>query len=502
MARNGSGVYNLVTNSWNPATNGVSATAADWQNLINDVAAALTQSLSADGQTPVTGNINMGGNKFTNLSTGNGTGQSVAWQQLFSQGVEADIASASTVDIGAQNTNFLRITGTTTITSFGTNYNGPRFIRFGDSLTLTHNATTLILPTAANIVTVAGDRAIVTPIGSPGAGWQVIAYQRADGKALLGSDTLNTTRIDVASASTVDLTTSAPNTRHINITGTTTINGFTVAAGQCYFVRFAGVTTLTNNANIDTQTGADITTKVGATCILRATAANTVEVFSYVGEPLLAFASSSENSAGAVENKAVDPLGIREAFNATGSAPVYACRAFVNFDATSNSNISGTYSQSGTFISVAATAHNLKAGHRVYLTFSSGTALAELCTVASVTDANNFVATSGTSRTTSGNCTLNFRFIRAAGNVSRVVDCGVAGDSVVNFTEAMQDTGYSVGGSAQRNGTDSGASNPATFALWGSSNYSDTFNVAWVRIRTKPNTVDENPKTVCVHIFR
>ncbi len=46
------------------------------------------------------------------------------------------------------------------------------------------------------------------------------------------------------------------------------------------------------------------------------------------------FASASENAAGTIENKAVDPLGIREAFNATGSAPVYACRAWVNFNGT------------------------------------------------------------------------------------------------------------------------------------------------------------------------
>ena len=37
-----------------------------------------------------------------------------------------------------------------------------------------------------------------------------------------------------------------------------------------------------------------------------------------------AFASSAENIAGSVESKPVDPLGIREAFNATGTAPIYA----------------------------------------------------------------------------------------------------------------------------------------------------------------------------------
>lgn len=83
MARNGSGTYNLLTNSWNPATNGVSATAVDWQNLINDVASALTQSLSADGQTPITGNLNAGNNKITGLAAGTGAGQSIRWEQVF-----------------------------------------------------------------------------------------------------------------------------------------------------------------------------------------------------------------------------------------------------------------------------------------------------------------------------------------------------------------------------------------------------------------------------------
>ena len=184
MSRNGSGVYSLPVNSWNPAINGVSATAADWQNLANDIAAALTQSLSADGQTPVTGNLPMTGNKLTGLGAGSATGDSLRWEQLFSQGTPQNLASAATTDIGAQNSVFLNITGTTTITSFGTNYNGPRYIRFDGALTLTHNATTLILPGAANITTAAGDSAIVVPSGSPANGWRVAGYQKADGSNL------------------------------------------------------------------------------------------------------------------------------------------------------------------------------------------------------------------------------------------------------------------------------------------------------------------------------
>ena len=145
MARNGSGTYSLPVNTWNPAVNGVSATASDWQSLIDDVETALTASLAADGQTPMTGNLAMGNNKLTGLAAGIAAGNSLRWEQLFSQGTEVDIASATTTDIGGQNSNFLQITGTTTITGFGTNYNGPRFLRFAGVLTLTHGSA-LVLP--------------------------------------------------------------------------------------------------------------------------------------------------------------------------------------------------------------------------------------------------------------------------------------------------------------------------------------------------------------------
>lgn len=108
----------------------------------------------------------------------------------------------------------------------------------------------------------------------------------------LAGNLLNTTRIDVASAATVNLTSSAPNTRHINITGTTSITAFTVAAGQTYFVRFAGALTLTNNASIVTQSGVNIITAAGDTCIVRATAENVVEVMVYVDATVQSLAAN------------------------------------------------------------------------------------------------------------------------------------------------------------------------------------------------------------------
>jgi hypothetical protein len=89
---------------------------------------------------------------------------------------------------------------------------------------------------------------------------------------------LDTVRIDVASAATVNLTSSAPNTRNINITGGGTINGFTVEAGRLYFARFNAAGVLTNSASLVTQHGGNITTAAGDTCIIRATAANVVEI--------------------------------------------------------------------------------------------------------------------------------------------------------------------------------------------------------------------------------
>ena len=125
-----------------------------------------------------------------------------------------------------------------------------------------------------------------------------------------GIDYLNTVRIDVASAATVNLTTGAPNTRHINITGTTAITAFTVAAGQTYFVRFNAALTLTNNANIVTQSGANITTAAGDTCIIRATAANVVEVLSYNS-----WATKKNECTAWVNFNGTGTVAIRDSFN-------------------------------------------------------------------------------------------------------------------------------------------------------------------------------------------
>jgi hypothetical protein len=206
MARNGSGTYVPTNGTWtNGAANGVLATLTDWQALLNDLVAAISQSVSKDGQTVMTGDLPMGGFKLTGLGAGTGTGQTLTFEQLFSQGTEADIASAATTDIGLQNSNFLRITGNTTISSFGTNYRGPRFLRFAGAVTLT-NSSTLVLPGASNITTAAGDCLIAIPGATSGTAdkWIVAAYQ-ANGLSVTinGIETITGTKTFQGTPSTI-----------------------------------------------------------------------------------------------------------------------------------------------------------------------------------------------------------------------------------------------------------------------------------------------------------
>jgi hypothetical protein len=67
MSRNGSGVYSLPAG--NPVVTATTISSTWANNTLTDIANALTGSLSADGQTPLTGNLNVNNNNLTNVST-------------------------------------------------------------------------------------------------------------------------------------------------------------------------------------------------------------------------------------------------------------------------------------------------------------------------------------------------------------------------------------------------------------------------------------------------
>lgn len=104
--------------------------------------------------------------------------------QLFS--TASSIASATTTNIGAAGTMYLTITGTTTITAFDNVAAGQlRYVRFSGALTLTHNATSLILPNnGSNITTANGDTAIFVSEGS--GNWRCLMYTPISGSSPSG----------------------------------------------------------------------------------------------------------------------------------------------------------------------------------------------------------------------------------------------------------------------------------------------------------------------------
>jgi hypothetical protein len=112
-----------------------------------------------------------------------------------------DVASATTISFG--DGGYFHVTGTTTITDidFATDKAGRvAYVRFAGALTLTHNATSLILPGAANIVTASGDTAAFVSEGTDNV--RCLFYHRASGVAVVPSKKLVSKAADQSVAST------------------------------------------------------------------------------------------------------------------------------------------------------------------------------------------------------------------------------------------------------------------------------------------------------------
>jgi uncharacterized protein YegL len=76
MSRNGSGTYTLPAG--NPVVTGTTITSS-WANTsLSDIANALTQSVAADGQTPMTGALNMTNNLIENVADATASGDAVS----------------------------------------------------------------------------------------------------------------------------------------------------------------------------------------------------------------------------------------------------------------------------------------------------------------------------------------------------------------------------------------------------------------------------------------
>lgn len=151
---------------------------------VNSTGLTDVRKLGHDGLEALTGGEMVAGNIVEALY--NGTYFVLLTNSFSDFNTLTTIASATTTDLGTISSHNAQITGTTTITGFGStaSITEPIYlISFTGSLTLTYNATSLIIPGAANITTANGDTAMVEYLGT--GNWRVLQYTRVSGAGIV-----------------------------------------------------------------------------------------------------------------------------------------------------------------------------------------------------------------------------------------------------------------------------------------------------------------------------
>lgn len=99
---------------------------------------------------------------------------------------------------------------------------------------------------------------------------------------------------NIAASSTVNLTSAAGTGNYLHITGSASINAFTLPAGAARDICFDGVNTLVNSGSLVLPTGANIATAPGDTCRVRGEGSGVTRVVDYqraTGRPLVEYPS-------------------------------------------------------------------------------------------------------------------------------------------------------------------------------------------------------------------
>jgi hypothetical protein len=120
MSRNGSGVYTLPAG--NPVVSQTVISSSWANNTMNDLASAMTDSVAADGQTPMTGPLNLNSNKITNLANATVGTDAVNYGQFSTPTFSGAVVCSSTLTVtGATVLNGgLTVTGNGSFTGDGT----------------------------------------------------------------------------------------------------------------------------------------------------------------------------------------------------------------------------------------------------------------------------------------------------------------------------------------------------------------------------------------------
>ena len=111
MSRNGSGTYNLPVG--NPVVSGTTISSAWANSTLNDIATALTGSVAADGQTAMSGVLNMGTNRITGVANATLASDAVNLGQLVNPNFTGDVIIGGDLDVAGDTT----LVGTLDVTS-------------------------------------------------------------------------------------------------------------------------------------------------------------------------------------------------------------------------------------------------------------------------------------------------------------------------------------------------------------------------------------------------
>lgn len=266
MPRNGSGTYSLPAG--NPVVTGTTISSTVQNNTTSDIASALTQSIAADGQTPVTANIPFGGNKLTGLGAGTAATDAAQLQQ----------AQGSAIQFGTvTGTDTILLTLVPAITAYAPGQTF-RFVAAGANTTIapTVNANSvgaknLMKRTAAGPVALAvGDIQFAQEYS--------ITYDGT--QFLLNEQRTYSQGTTVASATTTILNSATGD--YVHISGVTTITAITLAQGEQKTLIFDGILTFTNGASLILPSGANIITAAGDMAVVRGEASAVVRCINYV----------------------------------------------------------------------------------------------------------------------------------------------------------------------------------------------------------------------------
>jgi len=169
--------------------------------------------------------------------------------QPIRQSKGTDIASATALAIGADG-NYFDVTGTTTITSISTTgvVGTVITLHFDDAVTLTHHATDLIIPGAANYTTSAGDEFEFTEYAS--GDWRCTGYALASGEAITAGKPTNDTAQSTASGTSKTFSGAPSGTKKITISfnavSLDSTNGLQLTIGDSGGLETSGYTSRTS----------------------------------------------------------------------------------------------------------------------------------------------------------------------------------------------------------------------------------------------------------------